>query len=68
VVAAVLSQPIGHRPESPDVMYDLSRDVWAKEFVTAQVGGRITPIGSVKAAGPDHRSRLRGYPILASWL
>jgi pimeloyl-ACP methyl ester carboxylesterase len=32
VVAAVLSQPIGHRPESPDVMYDLSRDVWAKQF------------------------------------
>jgi pimeloyl-ACP methyl ester carboxylesterase len=32
VLAAVLSQPIGHRPESPDVMYDLSRDVWAKEF------------------------------------
>ncbi|WP_428490685.1 alpha/beta fold hydrolase [Rhodopila sp.] len=32
VVAAVLSQPIGHRPDSPDVMYDLSRDVWAKEF------------------------------------
>jgi pimeloyl-ACP methyl ester carboxylesterase len=36
VVAAVLSQPIGHRPESPDVMYDLSRDVWAKEFRTRQ--------------------------------
>jgi pimeloyl-ACP methyl ester carboxylesterase len=35
VVAAVLSQPIGHRPESPDVMYDLSRDVWAKEFRAA---------------------------------
>jgi pimeloyl-ACP methyl ester carboxylesterase len=32
VVAGVLSQPIGHRPENPDVMYDLSRDVWAKEF------------------------------------
>jgi pimeloyl-ACP methyl ester carboxylesterase len=32
VVAAVLSQPVGHRPENPDVMYDLSRDVWAKEF------------------------------------
>src|ERR1700704_4606022 len=32
VVAAVLSQPIGHRPERPGVMYDLSRDVWAKEF------------------------------------
>ena len=34
VVAAVLSQPIGHRPKKPDVMYDLSRDVWAKEFRT----------------------------------
>src|SRR5262249_28271210 len=32
VVAAVLSQPIGHRPESPNVMHDLSRDVWGKEF------------------------------------
>jgi hypothetical protein len=29
---AVLSQPIGHRPENPDVMYNLSRDVWAKGF------------------------------------
>ena len=35
VVAGVLSQPIGHRPENPDVMYDLSRDVWAKEFRAA---------------------------------
>lgn len=32
VVAGVLSQPIGHRPEKPDVMYNLSRDVWAVEF------------------------------------
>src|SRR5262245_53334651 len=32
IVAGVLSQPIGHRPENPNVMYDLSRDVWAKEF------------------------------------
>lgn len=32
VVAAVLSQPIGHRPDNPDVMYVASRDVWAKEF------------------------------------
>ena len=32
IVAGVLSQPIGHRPENPDVMYDLSRNVWAKEF------------------------------------
>jgi pimeloyl-ACP methyl ester carboxylesterase len=35
IVAGVLSQPIGHRPENPDVMYDLSRDVWGKEFRAA---------------------------------
>jgi pimeloyl-ACP methyl ester carboxylesterase len=32
VAAALLSQPVGHRPEKPDVMFDLSRDVWGKEF------------------------------------
>ena len=32
VVAGVLSQPVGHRPEKPDVMYDSGRDVWAPEF------------------------------------
>jgi pimeloyl-ACP methyl ester carboxylesterase len=32
IVAGMLSQPIGHRPDNPDVMYNLSRDAWAKEF------------------------------------
>src|SRR5271168_1902370 len=32
VVAAVLSQPVGHRPDQPDYMYESGRDVWAKEF------------------------------------
>ena len=32
VVAAVLSQPVGHRPDNPDVMYDSGRDGWAKEY------------------------------------
>jgi pimeloyl-ACP methyl ester carboxylesterase len=32
VVAAVLSQPVGHRPDKPDYMYESGRDVWAKEF------------------------------------
>jgi pimeloyl-ACP methyl ester carboxylesterase len=32
VVAGILSQPIGHRPEKPGVMYDSGRDVWAKEL------------------------------------
>src|ERR1700761_1156970 len=33
VVAAILSQPVGHRPEKPDFMYESGRDVWAKEFL-----------------------------------
>ena len=33
VVAAILSQPVGHRPEKPDYMYDSGRDVWAKELL-----------------------------------
>jgi pimeloyl-ACP methyl ester carboxylesterase len=32
VVAAVLSQPVGHRPDKPDYMYESGKDVWAKEF------------------------------------
>src|SRR6476659_4560815 len=33
VVAAVLSQPVGHHSQHPDVMYDLSKAVWAKELL-----------------------------------
>ena len=33
VVAAILSQPVGHRPEQPDYMYNSGKDVWAKEFL-----------------------------------
>src|SRR5438445_7677730 len=36
VVAALLSQPVGHRPEKADYMYDAGRDVWAKELRTRQ--------------------------------
>jgi pimeloyl-ACP methyl ester carboxylesterase len=32
VVAGVVSQPIGHRPENPDVMYNSGRDVWARDL------------------------------------
>lgn len=32
VVGAVLSQPVGHRPENPDVLYNSGRDNWAPEF------------------------------------
>jgi pimeloyl-ACP methyl ester carboxylesterase len=33
VVAAILSQPVGHRPDKADYMYESGRDVWAKEFL-----------------------------------
>jgi len=32
VVAAIISQPIGYRPEDPEVMWNHGRDGWAKEF------------------------------------
>ncbi|MBV9248303.1 MAG: alpha/beta fold hydrolase [Acetobacteraceae bacterium] len=33
VLAGVLCQTVGHRPENPDVMYNSGRDVWAPEFL-----------------------------------
>ncbi len=33
VVAGVLCQPVGHRPENPDIMYNSGRDVWAPELL-----------------------------------
>jgi pimeloyl-ACP methyl ester carboxylesterase len=33
VIAGVLCQPVGHRPENPDVMYNSGRDNWAPEFL-----------------------------------
>src|SRR3984957_14549822 len=33
VVAAILSQPVGHRPDKADYMYESGRDVWAKELL-----------------------------------
>jgi pimeloyl-ACP methyl ester carboxylesterase len=33
IVAGVLNQPVGHRPENPDVMYNSGRDVWAPELL-----------------------------------
>src|SRR5437870_10619498 len=32
VVAAILSQPVGHRPDKPDYMYESGTNVWAKEL------------------------------------
>jgi pimeloyl-ACP methyl ester carboxylesterase len=33
VVAAVCCQPVGHRPENPDHMYNSGRDNWAPELL-----------------------------------
>jgi pimeloyl-ACP methyl ester carboxylesterase len=32
VTAAILSQPVGHNPATPDYMYDAGKTVWAKEL------------------------------------
>jgi pimeloyl-ACP methyl ester carboxylesterase len=34
VVAGVICQTVGHRPENPDVMYNSGRDVWAPELLS----------------------------------
>jgi hypothetical protein len=34
IVAGVLCQPVGHRPENPDVMYNSGRDTWAPELLS----------------------------------
>ena len=44
VVAAILSQPVGHRPDKPDFMYNAGRDVWAKEFLGRRPGESIATI------------------------
>jgi pimeloyl-ACP methyl ester carboxylesterase len=44
VVAAILSQPVGHRPEQPDYMYDSGKDVWAKEFLGRRPDVSMTTI------------------------
>jgi pimeloyl-ACP methyl ester carboxylesterase len=36
VLAAILSQPVGHRPEKPDYMYESGRDNWAKDLRARQ--------------------------------
>jgi len=33
VIAGVLCQPVGHRPEDPDVMHRSGHDVWAPELI-----------------------------------
>jgi pimeloyl-ACP methyl ester carboxylesterase len=33
LAAGVLCQPVGHRPENPDVMYNSGRDGWAPELL-----------------------------------
>jgi pimeloyl-ACP methyl ester carboxylesterase len=44
MVAAVLSQPIGHRSENPDVMYKSGTDVWAKELRERRPDVSMEPI------------------------
>ena len=45
IAAALLSQPVGHRPEKPDFMYDSGRDVWAKELRERRPDVSVETIG-----------------------
>lgn len=37
VVAGMLCQTVGHRPENPDVIYNSGLDVWAPEFLARRL-------------------------------
>jgi pimeloyl-ACP methyl ester carboxylesterase len=44
VVAAILSQPVGHKPDQPDYMYNSGKDVWAKEFLERRTDASMATI------------------------
>src|SRR3954452_12142186 len=48
VVAAVLSQPVGHHSQHPDYMYDAGVNVWAKELRERRAGNDSSSGGAKK--------------------
>ena len=46
VVAGVLCQPVGHRPEDPDVMYNWGCDTWAPEFLARRIDVTMATVES----------------------
>ena len=57
VVAAVLCQPVGHRPGNPDVIYKSGKDVWAPELLARRPdpeydNGRQIPARPLPRSGP----------------
>jgi len=57
IVAAVLAQPVGFRPEMPDVMYDSGMTGWAPEFIKRRPDITMEMIGKfltkMYRANPD---------------
>ena len=58
VAAAILSQPVGHRPDQPDYMYDSGKDVWAKEFLERRPDVPMATIEKVSAQSLPRAARL----------
>jgi len=46
VVAGVLCQPVGHRPENPDYMYNSGRNLWAPELISNREDVTMTKVES----------------------
>jgi pimeloyl-ACP methyl ester carboxylesterase len=44
VVAAVLCQPVGHRPENPDVMYNSGKNTWAPALLAQRPDLNMTQV------------------------
>ncbi len=59
VVAGVLCQTVGHRPENPDVMYNSGRDVWAPELMARRPESDDGDDRGVSAQSLSRTGRLR---------
>jgi pimeloyl-ACP methyl ester carboxylesterase len=58
VVAAVLCQPVGHRPENPDVMYKSGKDNWAPALLPKRPDLNVAQVDQISAQPLPRAARL----------
>jgi pimeloyl-ACP methyl ester carboxylesterase len=59
VAAAVLCQPVGHRPENPDYMYNSGKDVWAPELLKRRFDLTMAQVEGLSAEPVSGAARFR---------
>ncbi|MGH9637369.1 MAG: hypothetical protein ACRD72_21250, partial [Candidatus Angelobacter sp.] len=59
VVAAVLAQPVGFRPEMPNVLYDSSMTGWGPELITRRPEITMEMVRKISDQDVPQQPRLR---------